>query len=155
MPWWPIVVRWVLTPAGPAAGVSRRGGRDTEESGAAGTPTFGEWDDKGNPRVERLRAALDAAGVTVGVPDDIRRELWATFLSVAPLGGLGAVTEATIGEFRWWPGSRRLLGEAMAESTGARRHTALRSRAGGHARRRRADRQPDALRWAWTRASPR
>ncbi|MFJ6948982.1 2-dehydropantoate 2-reductase [Streptomyces wuyuanensis] len=83
--------------------------------GGAGSLTFGEWDNKETPRVTRLKDALDEAGVTAVVPDDIWRELWAKFLFVVPLGGLGAVTDATIGEFRSRPGTRRLLEEAMTE----------------------------------------
>ncbi|MFD7232562.1 2-dehydropantoate 2-reductase [Streptomyces sp. NPDC059881] len=83
--------------------------------GGQGSLTFGEWDNGVTPRVERLRAALDASAVTAVVPDDIWTELWAKFLFVVPLGGLGAVTDATIGEFRSRPGTRRLLVEAMTE----------------------------------------
>lgn len=83
--------------------------------GGLGSLTFGEWDDRPSARVEKLRGALDEAGVTAVVPKDIWAELWAKFLFVAPFGGLGAVTDAPIGALRARPGTRRLLADAMTE----------------------------------------
>ncbi|MEV8452731.1 2-dehydropantoate 2-reductase [Streptomyces sp. NPDC052095] len=83
--------------------------------GGLGSLTFGEWDNRPSERVEALRQALDGAGATAVVPKDIWAELWAKFLFVAPLGGLGAVTGAPIGALRSRPGTRRLLADAMTE----------------------------------------
>ncbi|MFH9068585.1 2-dehydropantoate 2-reductase [Streptomyces alboflavus] len=83
--------------------------------GGPGTLAFAEWDDRATPRVERLRAALAGAGVSVTVPDDIWAELWAKFLFVVPFGGLGTVTDAPFGVLRSRPGTRRLLAEGMTE----------------------------------------
>lgn len=83
--------------------------------GGLGSLTFGEWDNRPSARVEKLRQALDGAGVTAVVPKDIWAELWAKFLFVAPFGGLGAVTGAPIGALRGRPGTRRLLADAMTE----------------------------------------
>ncbi|MFF8691669.1 2-dehydropantoate 2-reductase [Streptomyces sp. NPDC015144] len=83
--------------------------------GGLGSLTFGEWDNRPSERVEALRQALDGAGATAVVPQDIWAELWAKFLFVAPFGGLGAVTDAPIGALRSRPGTRRLLADAMTE----------------------------------------
>ncbi|MCP3819188.1 2-dehydropantoate 2-reductase [Streptomyces sp. A3M-1-3] len=83
--------------------------------GGLGSLTFGEWDNRPSERVEGLRQALDEAGVAAVVPQDIWAELWAKFLFVAPLGGVGAATDAPIGALRSRPGTRRLLADAMAE----------------------------------------
>ncbi|MEV0219953.1 2-dehydropantoate 2-reductase [Streptomyces sp. NPDC050704] len=83
--------------------------------GGLGSLTFGEWDNRPSQRVEELRKALDEAGVTAVVPQDIWAELWAKFLFVAPFGGVGSVTDAPIGALRSRPGTRRLLADAMSE----------------------------------------
>ncbi|GGO55052.1 2-dehydropantoate 2-reductase [Streptomyces lasiicapitis] len=83
--------------------------------GGPGALAFTEWDNRATPRVERLRAALTAAGVNATVPDDIWAELWAKFLFVVPFGGLGTVTDAPFGVLRSRPGTRQLLVEGMTE----------------------------------------
>lgn len=81
----------------------------------AGALAFAEWDNTPTPRVERLRAALEEAGLVAERPRDIWTALWAKFLFVAPLGGLGAVADAPFGPLRDRPGLRSLLGQAMTE----------------------------------------
>jgi 2-dehydropantoate 2-reductase len=76
---------------------------------------FAEWDSAPSERVTRLREALAGASVAVSEPADIWAELWAKFLFVVPLGGLGAVTGAPAGVLRSRPGTRRLLADAMTE----------------------------------------
>ena len=77
--------------------------------------TFGEWDGPPTARVERLREALAAAGVAAATPDDVQADLWAKFLFVVPMGGVGALARAPVGVLRSMPETRRLLEEAMAE----------------------------------------
>ena len=62
-----------------------------------------------------LRAALGEAGVAVEAPGDIWTELWAKFLFVVPLGGLGGVSGQPVGVLRSRPGMCRLLVEAITE----------------------------------------
>lgn len=76
---------------------------------------FAEWDNSPSPRVEQLRAALEQAGIVAERPRDLWAALWAKFLFVAPLGGLGAVADAPFGPLRDRPGLRNLLGQAMGE----------------------------------------
>lgn len=84
-------------------------------AGGPGSLAFAEWDNRPSERVEALRAVLAEAGASVEVPDDIWAELWAKFLFVVPFGTLGSAADATIGELRTDPRTRRLLEEAMRE----------------------------------------
>ena len=69
-----------------------------------------------NQRVERLRQAFArTAGVTIEAPDDIHAAMWAKFLLIAPLSGLGAVSRAPGGVLRGLPETRQLLEDAMHE----------------------------------------
>jgi 2-dehydropantoate 2-reductase len=83
--------------------------------GGPASLAFAEWDNRDSARLDGLRAALGEAGVAVETPGDIWTELWAKFLFVVPLGGLGGVTGAPVGVLRSRAGTRRLLVEAMTE----------------------------------------
>jgi 2-dehydropantoate 2-reductase len=76
---------------------------------------FGELDNRRTDRLERLRAALQGAGLGAEIPADINVALWEKFLFVASGGGLGAVTRAPIGIVRSVPETRALLVAAMEE----------------------------------------
>jgi 2-dehydropantoate 2-reductase len=84
-------------------------------AGGPASVTFGELDGPPTPRVLRLRDALAAAGVAVETPDDVLADLWAKFLFVVPMGGVGALARAPVGVLRGMPETRRLLEEAMGE----------------------------------------
>ncbi|WP_410568707.1 2-dehydropantoate 2-reductase [Amycolatopsis sp. cmx-4-61] len=83
--------------------------------GGAGSLDFAEWDNRPSERAERIRAAFATAGIPTTPPADIWAELWAKFLFITPIGGLGAVTGATFGELRGHPETRRTLEAAMTE----------------------------------------
>jgi 2-dehydropantoate 2-reductase len=68
--------------------------------GGPASLAFAEWDNRDSARVDGLRAALGAAGVAVETSGDIWTELWAKFLFVVPLGGLGGVTDEPVGVLR-------------------------------------------------------
>ena len=77
---------------------------------------FGELDGSRTERTERLLAAFDrAGGVRAAVPDDINVGLWEKLLSVASIGGVGAVTRAPVGVNRSVEQTRAVLEAAMAE----------------------------------------
>jgi len=77
---------------------------------------LGELDGTRSARVETLRQALQQSkGITATIPPDIRVAMWAKFLLIAPVGGVGAVTRAPIGVTRAMPGTRQLLESAMEE----------------------------------------
>ncbi|ROR32746.1 2-dehydropantoate 2-reductase [Inmirania thermothiophila] len=75
----------------------------------------GELDHRRTERMERLRAALERAGIRTEIPDDIHAALWAKFLFVVGWGAVGAVTRAPVGVLRALPETRALLAQAMAE----------------------------------------
>jgi 2-dehydropantoate 2-reductase len=84
-------------------------------AGAEPYVAFGELDGRPSERVERLRQALEGAGVTVEIPLDIRVALWDKFLFVVSWGGMGAVTRAPIGVLRSVPETRQMLEQVMRE----------------------------------------
>lgn len=76
---------------------------------------FGEWTDGRSPRVVRILAAFERAGVDAEIVDDSRRALWEKFLFLAATAGLTSLTRGTVGEVRGHPLTRELLVEALAE----------------------------------------
>ncbi|MDT0264370.1 2-dehydropantoate 2-reductase [Jatrophihabitans lederbergiae] len=97
----PGVVRVVAILAGPG---------EIEHSGGPAALGFAEWDGSVSARVLRLRESLRAAGVEALEPRDIWADLWSKFMTIVPVGSLGAATGgATIGELRSRPGIRRML----------------------------------------------
>lgn len=100
--------------------IRERGLRFLEESGAirhvggAGTVVVGVLDGQLGS-ADKVRAALADSVVHAEVTSDILGELWRKFLFVAPFGGLGAVTGASIGELRSTAAWRGLLRQSMLE----------------------------------------
>jgi 2-dehydropantoate 2-reductase len=84
-------------------------------AGAEPFLAFGELDSRPSERVERLRQAFKAAGITAEIPPDIQAALWQKFLFVASWGGVGAVTRAPIGTTRTVPETREMLLQVMRE----------------------------------------
>lgn len=76
---------------------------------------FGELDDRPSPRLERLREAFVAAGVRAEIPPDIQVALWTKLLFIAPVSSVGALTRASVGEWRGLAGARGLAERAMRE----------------------------------------
>jgi 2-dehydropantoate 2-reductase len=83
--------------------------------GAQPYVALGELDGSGSERLERIRAALETAGVTVETPSAILPALWEKFLFITAVSGLGAVTRVSIGELRSSAPTRALLNDAMQE----------------------------------------
>jgi 2-dehydropantoate 2-reductase len=83
--------------------------------GTAHFVRLGELDRRPSERTERLRAALERAGVGAEIPADIEVALWEKFLFVVPVGGVGAAARAPIGALRAVPETRALLARAMRE----------------------------------------
>lgn len=86
-----------------------------QHSGIPPYIAFNRLDGQPDPRVEALRVALSATGVTVEVPEDIQSALWIKFAFIAPFGGVGAVTRSPAGVLRGVPQTRALLEQAIAE----------------------------------------
>lgn len=74
-----------------------------------------ELDNRPSERVERLRAAIEHAGISVAVPPNIQTALWSKFMAVTAWGGVGAVTRAPTGLLRRLPETREMLTTAMEE----------------------------------------
>ena len=62
-----------------------------------------------------LAEALQAAGVMVETPPDMRVALWEKLLFIAAVSGVGAVARASIGEIRQCDPTRELLRKVMEE----------------------------------------
>jgi 2-dehydropantoate 2-reductase len=77
--------------------------------------TFGKLDKSHSDRLERLRRALEGAGVQAEIASDIRATLWEKLLFVGPFGAVGAATRAPIGAVRSLAETRALLQGAMTE----------------------------------------
>jgi 2-dehydropantoate 2-reductase len=89
-------------------------GRLRHEGGPT-TIALAELDSSPSERVERLRATLENAGVSVAVPSNIQAALWAKLLIVTSFGGVGAVARAPAGVIRRLPETRQLMASAMQE----------------------------------------
>src|ERR1019366_8357946 len=76
---------------------------------------FGELDNRTSKRAERLRDACLHAGVQADIPPDIHHALWAKFVFIAPMSGIGAATRVPIGVWRSMPEPRALATRAIRE----------------------------------------
>lgn len=76
---------------------------------------FGELDGAITPRAERLRDALEAAGIETELSRDINRLLWLKFILIAGTTSLTALTRQSIGAVRENPETRALLSKAYGE----------------------------------------
>ena len=83
--------------------------------GSLNSIRFGELDGRPSERTERLRLALDRAGLQPEIVPDVQVALWQKFLFVVSLGGVGAVTRAPIGVLREEPVTRGLVERGMRE----------------------------------------
>ena len=77
--------------------------------------TLGELGGAISPRLQKIVAALENAGIVARLSENIRRDLWEKLLFVEPLGSIGAVTRVSADVFRSLPESRELLTSAMRE----------------------------------------
>ena len=76
---------------------------------------FGWPDGHPDPRLEQLRDAYARVGVSAEIPSDIQIEVWAKFVFIASISGVGAVTRSPAGVMRSLPETRRLLEAAIQE----------------------------------------
>jgi 2-dehydropantoate 2-reductase len=81
----------------------------------AGRIVAGELDGRPSPRLERLRAALVAAGVPTEVVGDIRRALWEKYLLISAQAGTTALTRSPIGVIRAVPETWRMYRTIVEE----------------------------------------
>lgn len=76
---------------------------------------FGEPDGRRSDRCERLRAALEEAGTTPVIADNILHELWSKFCGQSTLASLTTLTGLDVGPLRETPESAQLFKDAIAE----------------------------------------
>ncbi len=73
------------------------------------------WIDRARREALALLDCLTAAGIYAECSDDVEAALWAKFLLVTALSGVGAVTRAPIGDIRACDLTWQLLRDVMAE----------------------------------------
>ncbi|MFZ2445876.1 MAG: 2-dehydropantoate 2-reductase [Syntrophobacteraceae bacterium] len=76
---------------------------------------LGEFNGQSTPRLDAVGDALQAAGATVELNDNILKVLWTKFAFIAPVAAIGCLTRVTFGEFRDVPETRATLAEAIGE----------------------------------------
>jgi 2-dehydropantoate 2-reductase len=76
----------------------------------------GEFGGISSPRGKRLLAALEKAGITTQLSDDISAAIWQKFVFLVGFSALTSVTRLPIGPVRADPETRGLLGRIMAEA---------------------------------------
>ncbi|MGW0469235.1 ketopantoate reductase family protein [Streptomyces sp. NPDC003027] len=85
--------------------------------------TIGEQDGSLSPRVEKIRAVLDEAGIDVLAAGDVMASMWHKWVFITTLGAVTSLTRGTVGEVNAVPGGPELgpavLAEAAAVSAAA------------------------------------
>ncbi|MEF3275101.1 MAG: 2-dehydropantoate 2-reductase [Chloroflexus sp.] len=76
---------------------------------------FGELDNRITPRLQRIQAVLESAGIRGNIPADIHVALWQKFMLICTWSGFGATTRAPIGVWRALPETRPLVEQCLAE----------------------------------------
>ncbi len=76
---------------------------------------FGPLLGQAGPEEEHLLRCLTESDIYAELSPDIEAALWAKFLLVTALGGVGAVTRSSVGEFRDYPPTWEMLQQVMRE----------------------------------------
>jgi 2-dehydropantoate 2-reductase len=76
---------------------------------------FGELDNRQTPRLQRIKAVLESAGIQGNVPADIHVAMWQKFMLICAWSGFGAATRAPIGVWRSLPETRPLVERCLRE----------------------------------------
>jgi 2-dehydropantoate 2-reductase len=61
---------------------------------------FAERDSRPSVRIDRIREALESAGVSAPPTDDIERDVWLKFVLFSAMSGVTAAARCTVGEIR-------------------------------------------------------
>ena len=86
------------------------------QTGAFQSFIFAERDSRPSARIDALRSAIDEAGASAPVTDDIDKELWSKFVLFSALSGVTAAGRCTIGDIRSIPQLEALFRRAMSET---------------------------------------
>jgi 2-dehydropantoate 2-reductase len=76
---------------------------------------LGEFDGPITPRAQKVAHALQAAGATVELVENIVQVLWTKFVFIASVSALGSLTRVPYGGYRNVPEARAVLTEALNE----------------------------------------
>lgn len=86
------------------------------QTAGPGKIIFGELDGGPTARVERLRDALQQAGIAAQVRADMRVALWEKFIFICGVSGVTALTRLPLGPILGDPETRALLRGTLAEA---------------------------------------
>lgn len=78
---------------------------------------FAERDSRPSDRIDALRSAINAAGASAPVTNDINRELWMKFILFSGMSGVTAAARCTVGDILDHPALAELFRSVMAETT--------------------------------------
>jgi 2-dehydropantoate 2-reductase len=87
-----------------------------QHAGKMARITFGEFNGTRSPRALAFLKALQGAGVTAELSDDIEREIWEKFVFLVGLSATTTLMRSAIGPIRSDPDTRALLLDAMDET---------------------------------------
>ncbi|MFB7591655.1 ketopantoate reductase family protein [Streptomyces sp. NPDC056169] len=79
---------------------------------------FGEQDGTVTPRVERIRAVLDASGIDAPVPDQVMTAMWHKWVFITTFGAVTSLMRGTVGDVYDAPGGPA-LGPAVLDEAAA------------------------------------
>jgi 2-dehydropantoate 2-reductase len=83
---------------------------------------YGEWNHSKSERVQTIHALFASLNnIMAEIPEDIHVAMWEKFIFISGTSGVGAFTRQTIGEYRANPATRKLLQEALEETTAVAR----------------------------------
>ncbi|MFI6422624.1 ketopantoate reductase family protein [Streptomyces sp. NPDC050842] len=79
---------------------------------------FGEQDGTVSPRVEKIRAVLDAAGIDAPVPERVMTAMWHKWVFITTFGAVTSLMRGTVGDVYDTPGGPA-LGPAVLDEAAA------------------------------------
>lgn len=79
------------------------------------TIVFGEFSNVKTERSLSLEKLFLKAGITTKLADNIQAEIWAKFLFITTISGIGALTRATIGEIAASPQLKKIMRQTAEE----------------------------------------
>lgn len=87
-----------------------------KKTGEFNVVTFAERDSKPSERIESLRQAINEAGSTAPVTDNIERDVWSKFVLFSAVSGVTAAGRCTIGDIVSIPELGELFRRVVAET---------------------------------------
>jgi 2-dehydropantoate 2-reductase len=87
-----------------------------QHTGAEPFIGFGELDNCPSERCENLLEILENSGIETEIPTDINLAIWEKFLFITALGGIGALTRVSVGNYRKIKGVIEMFEGALQET---------------------------------------